>query len=274
MDIFSNLMLIGECLLDARRTVMFQKAINKTVTSSDVVLDVGTGSGILAMMAARAGAKHVYAFDIAPDIAHFARSNIKNNAFRNKISVQTADAKQFTLKHPVDVVTMELMDTWLVGEQQAVALNQLRKNGVINASTQLIPSRYQCAATLITYDFSFYGFSMPFTIQARNNGVLKRIMARLSPRTIVKDIDLKKSINTHVNETMHIPVTKNGQCNALMLEAKIFLTPGVSMWGTTDMNMPVIIPVKPRNMKKGQSISFHMSYDMGEGFKSFNVMLQ
>lgn len=79
MDIFSNLMVVGECLLDTRRTNAFIRAIKKTVQVGDIALDVGTGSGILAMTSARAGAKHVYAIDIASDIAAFAKTNIRNN---------------------------------------------------------------------------------------------------------------------------------------------------------------------------------------------------
>ena len=49
MDVFSNLMVMGECLLDARRTQAFQNAIHHVVKADDIVMDVGTGSGIMAM---------------------------------------------------------------------------------------------------------------------------------------------------------------------------------------------------------------------------------
>jgi predicted RNA methylase len=271
MDIFSNLMVIGECLLDARRTKAFQRAIQKTVKSTDVVLDIGTGSSILAMTSAKAGAKHVHAIDIASDIVHFAQQNIKNNGLTKSVDVKHADAKKFFLSRPADMVTMELMDTWLVGEQQAPVLNQLRKNGVIDDHTKLIPYRYQCAATLVEYDFSFYGFTMPFVIQARNFGVMKRIIKKLSKRTIVKDIDFHTHIHTHVDERITIPVTKHGICNALVLESKTYLAPGISVWGTTDMNMPVIIPIQPKKVNKGNNQGMHMRYTMGMGFKSLEI---
>jgi predicted RNA methylase len=44
MDVFSNLMVIGECLLDVRRTQAFIRAINQIVKPGDIALDVGTGS--------------------------------------------------------------------------------------------------------------------------------------------------------------------------------------------------------------------------------------
>jgi protein arginine N-methyltransferase 1 len=53
---------------DKRRTDAFAAAIAETVKPGDIVIDVGTGTGILAMLAARAGASQVHAVDRAKDI--------------------------------------------------------------------------------------------------------------------------------------------------------------------------------------------------------------
>lgn len=50
---------------------------------AQVVLDVGAGSGVLAIFAAKAGAKRVYAVE-ATDMAKFAREVVKHN----KVSVK------------------------------------------------------------------------------------------------------------------------------------------------------------------------------------------
>lgn len=274
MDIFSNLMVIGECLLDARRTNAFMRAIKNTVREGDIALDVGTGSGILAMTSARAGAKHVYAIDIASDIVAFAKTNIRNNHLGKRITVQQTDAKHFVRESSVDVVTMELMDTWLVAEYQGVVMNALHKNGTIGEKTRLIPYRYQCALTLADYDFSFYGNRMPFVIQARNFAVIKRIIDRRSKRIVVSDIDFAKPVNTQIDSTVTIPIQANGRCNALILESKTFLAPGISVWGTTDMNMPVIVPIEEIDVVNGQQINIRIRYTMGQGFNHFNVLVE
>jgi predicted RNA methylase len=53
-------------LEDRVRTSRFIDANRRTVQPDDVVVDLGTGSGVLAVAAAQAGAKHVYAIEARP----------------------------------------------------------------------------------------------------------------------------------------------------------------------------------------------------------------
>lgn len=71
-----------EMLKDSIRTLTYQKAIegNGMDFKDKVVLDIGCGTGILSIFAARAGAKHVYAVDNA-EVALFAREIVKKNGF-------------------------------------------------------------------------------------------------------------------------------------------------------------------------------------------------
>ncbi len=59
--------------------------------NNKTVIDYGCGSGILAMVAARLGAKHVYAVDIDPQAVSSANENISNNGLAELISVGLVD---------------------------------------------------------------------------------------------------------------------------------------------------------------------------------------
>lgn len=65
-------------LKDAQRTKAYQRAIelNADQFKGKVVMDIGTGTGILSIFAARAGALRVHAVENA-EIANFAREIIR-----------------------------------------------------------------------------------------------------------------------------------------------------------------------------------------------------
>ena len=72
---------------DKVRTATYAKFIlsNPEVFRDAVVLDVGCGTGILSLFAAKAGAKRVFAID-ASDIAEKAESIVKVNELDNVIT--------------------------------------------------------------------------------------------------------------------------------------------------------------------------------------------
>ena len=75
-------------LRDTVRTRTYQQAIegNPDAFKDKIVIDIGCGTGILSIFAARAGAKHVYAIDAA-DIAYYAREIVRKNGYSDKITV-------------------------------------------------------------------------------------------------------------------------------------------------------------------------------------------
>ena len=270
-ETFSTLMFVDECLLDGKRSRAFEAAIRNKVKPGDVVMDAGTGSGILALFAARTGAKRVYAVEVDPAVAMLAKRSFEANPEGKRVLLVYSDLKRLELDEPVDVLIMELLDTGLIGEEQVPALNALRSHGVISEKTKLIPERASCALQLVEYDFAFYGFSMPMIVQARNRGVGSRIKKRLSRTIAYRQVDFRSHVDTRVEEDVRIAVQRPGTCNALLLRTQIRLDKGISLWETSDMNMPVVVPITPLEVSRGDEVRIQIRYDMGKGFESLTV---
>src|SRR5512140_59171 len=90
-------------LSDANRLDAFRRAIEAVVRPGDVVLDLACGTGILGLMACRAGASRVYALDDG-GILDVARQAARANGFGDRIVHVKAYSRHATLPERVDVV--------------------------------------------------------------------------------------------------------------------------------------------------------------------------
>jgi precorrin-6B methylase 2 len=85
----------------------FRSAIFATVKAGDVVLDLGTGTGLHAIFAVLAGAKKVYAVD-SEAIIRFAKVNARKNDFLEKIEFIETSSDCLELPEKVDVIVTNI----------------------------------------------------------------------------------------------------------------------------------------------------------------------
>jgi protein arginine N-methyltransferase 1 len=95
-------------LHDDRRTGDFIAALTAAVQPGDVVLDIGTGSGVLAVALARAGARRVYAVE-ASDIAAVAARVFAANGVADRITLVPGWSRQIGLPERADLLVAEII---------------------------------------------------------------------------------------------------------------------------------------------------------------------
>lgn len=105
-------------LQDYIRTGTYQKAIINNISDfkGKVVLDVGTGTGILSFFAAQAGAKKVYAIEISK-MADYAKKLVKSNHKEKIIEIIHGKVEEIEIPEKVDVIISEPMGFFLVHER-------------------------------------------------------------------------------------------------------------------------------------------------------------
>lgn len=107
-----------EMLKDTSRTLAYRQAMfkNKDLFKGKIVLDVGCGTGILSMFAAKAGAKHVYSVDMS-NIIEKAREIVSLNGFDDKITLLQGKLEDIELPvDKVDIIVSEWMGYFLLYE--------------------------------------------------------------------------------------------------------------------------------------------------------------
>lgn len=274
------------CLKDKKRTLAFKRTIERVVKPNDIVVDAGSGSGILSFFAAAAGAKKVYAVEIE----HVLAEQISQSAIANKLSevveVVEGDIRKVDLPQNVDVVIAELIDTGLIDEMQCPAINSLRERGVIGSSTIVIPGNYKTYLDLIYTDHRYYGFnilapkhewpyysgnSKPFTNLFTSNSEweqTKIISASDKIEVVNADFNFQK-VDENVDKVLEFKLNRYKKANGLRISGVISLLDGFAVGAMNSLNGDKILSIPP--VINQTNIKIRVQYKMGIGMRSFHL---
>ena len=115
-------------------------------------LDVGCGSGILAIAAAKLGYAPVDAFDFDPEAVRIARENARKNRVLRKIHITRGDVTRLPLRSQkkYDLICANLISTLLIGERARILARLKPKGvlvvaGILNNEFHLVQTAYESA---------------------------------------------------------------------------------------------------------------------------------
>ena len=269
-------------LKDTHRTLTYQRAIegNPEDFKDKVVLDIGCGTGILSIFAARAGAKHVYALDNA-EIALFARQIVKDNNLQDKITVIKGKMEEVELpfkEGEIDIIVSEWMGYFLLYESMLDCVLWARDKFLNKKTGKMLPDRAKMYVAAIE-DSEYMGDKKSFwnnvygvNMSCMTGGIFTDPMVDVVPSynimsdsCCILDLDLVncKVSDLEFSNCYSLKMQYNDRVHALVswfetpfsrLRKPVVLT--TSPWEkSTHWKQSVFYLERPLDVKKGDTIS-------------------
>lgn len=129
---------------DAVRNAAYEAALKRAVTARTKVLEIGAGTGILAMIAARVGAQTVVTCEMVPAVAQAARDIVARNGFADRVRVVAKKSYDLDpdadLGGRADVLVYEIVDNTMLREDVLPVTEHAVKT-LLNPGAKVIPAR-------------------------------------------------------------------------------------------------------------------------------------
>jgi type III protein arginine methyltransferase len=136
---------------DAARNDAYDAALRRAIRPGMRVLEIGAGTGLLAMMAARAGAAAVVTCEANAVVARLARDIVVANGFADRVRVvakHSSDVDVHTdLGGPADVLVTEIFSNDTVGEGAIPSIEDARRR-LLAPDARIIPMRVRVVVAL------------------------------------------------------------------------------------------------------------------------------
>ncbi len=228
---------------DLMRNHAYELAIEKIVNKESVVLDIGTGSGLLAMYAARAGAKQVIACERIEPIAEKAKEIIRRNGFSNRITVLSKDSRNIVvgrdMPRPADVLIAEVFDVGLIGEGVIPTINDAYAR-LLAPGARCIPGRATIHGVLVDsqeiYEQGNVGEVSGFDLSEFNDfsslSYFQTQLPSFSHRVLSNDFEVFSfDFNNHPIKSgqrkIPVKIIEDGICHCVVFWFRLFLADNV-----------------------------------------------
>lgn len=234
-------------LVDTVRLESYLHAIMETVKPGDIVLDLGSGTGIMACLACMAGAKHVYAIE-KEDVVHIARAIITANDLSDRVTFFNDWSTAVDLPEQANVLVTETIGNSAFEEGILRWVVDARKR-LLQAGVRIIPQRVAMIiapvenekpfwqvetwseTTLYTYDFS------PLHTLAANNLLWTELQPEmfLAEPVMIWGVDLRQVEEPDFSAESTFIASRDG------------LLHGLGGWFTADLTSNVRLSNEPPN---------------------------
>jgi PRMT5 arginine-N-methyltransferase/ribosomal protein L11 methyltransferase PrmA len=137
----------GEMIADPLRMNAYVSAMRGAIKAGSVVLDLGSGPGLFAMLACQMGARRVYAIEPS-DVIQVGREAAAANGFADRIEFFHNFSTRVTLPEPADVIVSDLRGPLPLHQQHIPSIRDARER-LLAKDGVLIPERDSLWAAIV-----------------------------------------------------------------------------------------------------------------------------
>jgi protein arginine N-methyltransferase 1 len=269
----------GMQLVHRGRIEAYREALRRRVTPDSVVLDIGTGTGILAMLACQCGARRVYAVD-PTDLIHLGREMAAANGYAHRIRFIQDLSTRITLPEPVDVIVSDIRGALPLFQQAIPALVDARRR-FLAPQGRLIPRQDTLRAALVQMPQAYrrllapwkkdmYGLDLRGGRAPTLNSFHKvkvRPAQLLEPAQTWGTFDYETVASPDIRGKLSWEVSRRGKGHGLVLWFDTLLTEGVGFSNAPgepiEVYGRVLFPwLKPVDLAPGDRVTVELAADL------------
>jgi hypothetical protein len=223
---------------DPVRLDAYVRAIQAVVRPGDIVLDPGAGTGLLSMIAARAGARRVYAIENHP-VIQVAREVIERNGLTERITCIQADAGNVELPEKANLVISDLIGVFGVDLDILRIYAHLRAH-CLEHDARVLPRRIEVRfcpwqAPKLHEPIQFWDRPLAdFDVSAVRRLAANRPVSVVLPKDgalaepkLAWTLDLKQPVGETVEQTVTFEISRPGSLHGIGGWFLAELSPGV-----------------------------------------------
>jgi precorrin-6B methylase 2 len=270
-------------LHDDRRTRDYMAALTSAVRPGDVVLDIGTGSGVLAVAAARAGARRVFAVE-ASDIARVAARVFERNGVADRVTLVPGWSRELELPEPADVLVAEVIGNEPF-EEEILETTLDARSRLLKPGARLVPHALTLLARPVVlpeaearqrtfgrdaldrwrelYDIDFEPLldaATPGPVHTLTEGEVVATWPPAGPAAVLCEVDLTTFAEPSLDASVDLAVDPPGWVNAVAVTFRAQLHGGVThtldpwRWPSSSWATSVWVLADPLAVERGSAL--------------------
>ena len=263
-------------LLDEARMQGFRAAIELVVKPGMKVLELGGGTGVLSLFAARSASK-VWCVERNPALVETAKETFAHNFCGEVVEVVQADAFDYLPPEPVDVVICEMLHVALLREKQIEVIDSFKQRYLARFGLPLprfVPEACLQAVQPVQQNFVYEGCFVTTPVFQNPVAVATRTLALAAP-SVFQMFSYDDLLSMSCSWQGTIVATTSGTLNALRFVTKNILAICEDSQSTIDWhNAYLVLPLaEPHNVEVGDNIEIRFFYAVGAPLEALQPMV-